>query len=686
MRARTVLSTTLTVCVAAVLPPALSTTAAGGAPVPQPREGLRPAVVSAPAIGHGDRDGNHVDDLFQHRLASARGDARVSVIVTGFGPAVAARAVGRFDLRHRLPLIGGFSATMTAGQARALSRLPGLRRIEPVTQVHMVDDGTNHDFGASAAAVDHPGITGAGVGLCVVDTGVDPNHEQIAPRTVTFHDFVNGRTTPYDDQGHGTHVTSIAAGDGVGGSSAATFRGVAPGASLYAAKVLDSSGTGPNDVVVAGVQWCASQPGVGVISMSLGDTAGGDGTDATSQAVNAAVAAGDVVVVAAGNSGDLPGTINAPGTAVGAITVGAVSDYSSPAGTDRHDDGIWLAAFSSRGPTVDGRVKPDISAPGMTVRAAQAGTVSGYITHSGTSMATPYVAGAALLARQAAPAAGPAQIRAALLSTAVDVGATGTDNEYGAGLVDVRALVSSLAGDSPLLTTAFPQHWRTVLSVPNNGAVNVPIVVPADGVGVPIAVTATIVGNEVCYYGCLYVEWSPDLDMQLLSPSGTSLTTSTCALSGLSCVTGRQETIGLTPTSAGTYTLRVYAFSGSPNNGLGGTVSLDVSQGPVGSTSPPPPPPNQAPVANAGPDQSVQVNRKTGLGSFTLDGRGSSDSDGTITSYVWRLNGSTVGSGPTLSLQRAAGVYAFTLTVTDNGGLSASDSVTITVTSKPGHH
>jgi serine protease AprX len=677
VRSRTVL-TTLAVLTAAAVPAGVSAAAAArpaGAPAPA-------ATVPAAAPAHGDRNGNRIDDVLDARLAGASGGTRLAVIVTGLGASAAHRSVGAFHVRHRLGLIDGFSATMTAGQARALAHAPGLRRIEPVTTVRAVDDGTNRDFGASAVPVDHPGIDGTGVGICVVDTGVDPNHEQIAPRPVTFKDFVNGRTTAYDDQGHGTHVTSIAAGDGVGGTSAATFRGVAPGATLYAAKVLDSSGNGANDLVVAGVQWCVSQAGVRVISMSLGDTAGGDGTDALSLAVNAAEAAGDVVAVAAGNSGDLPGTIDSPGTATGAITVGAVSDYSSPVGTDRHDNGIWLAAFSSRGPTADGRTKPDITGPGVTVRAAKAGTVTGYVTLSGTSMATPYVAGAAALARQVAPSATPAQIRAALTSTAVDVGATGADNEYGAGLIDVRALVSTLAGDAQVSTTAFPKQTRSVLKVPNNGAVDLPITVPTGGVGIPIAVTMTIAGAPICYFGCLYVEWSPDIDMELRSPSGTVVASSACALSGLSCVTGRQETIGYLPSVAGTYTLHVSAFTGSPNNGLGGTVSVDTSVGPVGTSSPPPPPPpNQPPVANAGPDQTLTVNKKTGLASFTLDGRGSSDPDGTIASYRWSLNGTTVGTGSTLNLQRGVGSYPFTLTVTDNGGLTASDSVTVTVKS-----
>ncbi|HET7735704.1 MAG TPA: S8 family serine peptidase [Nocardioidaceae bacterium] len=656
------------------LAPLAATAAPGGG---GPRGSARSQVAT---VTHGDRDGNRLDDAFQGKLAGARPGARFDVIVTGVGSGAAKRAVGSFHVDRQLPLIAGFSASMTAGQARALARVPGVRRVELNGTVRITDDGSNRDFGATQVPLDHPGVDGSGVGLCVVDTGVDPNHEQIAPRTVTFYDAINGRTTPYDDHGHGTHVMSIAAGDGTGGTSAATFVGVAPAATLYAAKALDATGNGTDAQVVAGVQWCAGQAGVGVISMSLGDPIGGNGTDALSLAVNAAVNGGKVVVVAAGNSGDQPGTINAPGTATGAITVGAVSEHSNPAGTLRRDDGIWLAAFSSRGPTVDGRTKPDLVAPGVSVTAASAGSAAGYTTLSGTSMATPYVAGAAVLAREANPAATPAMVRAALTGTAKDVGATGADNEYGAGLVDVRATVDQLAGASPVRRTAFPVFSRVNVTVPTGGSVNVPITVPTEGVGVPLAISMHIAGQPLCYYGCFWVEWDPDLDMELRSPTNQVVAVSECALDGLQCGVGRQETIAIRPAAAGTYTLRVYAWQG----GAGAPVSIDISQGPLGGavTPPPPPPPaNVAPTARAGADKTYRVNKKTGVAAFTLDGSASTDPDGTIVSYVWTLTTAPGGTftGATVPQSRPPGTYDYVLTVTDDDGATGVDTVRVTV-------
>jgi serine protease AprX len=627
----------------------------------------------------GDRDGDRVSDDFERRLRKAPADARLRVIVTGIDADAARDAVGGVRVARRLPLIDGFAATITAAQARALADVDGVRRIEADSAMHALDDATNPDFGATAARLDRAGLDGSGVGICIVDTGVDPNHEQIEPRAVTFHDFVNGRSAAYDDHGHGTHVAGIAAGDGVGGPDAATFMGVAPGASLYSAKVLNSAGSGSDSNVVAGIQWCHAQPDVDVISLSIGG-GGGDGTDAASLAVDEAVAGGDVVVVAAGNSGDQPGTVNAPGVAGSAITVGAVSDYSAPVGTDRHDDGIWLAGFSSRGPTTDGRVKPDIASPGVSVASAKAGTTSGYVTFSGTSMATPYVTGAVALALQASPAATPAQIKAALMSSAFDMGPAGLDNDWGAGLIDVRAFVDAVAGVSPARTTSFPTHLRTTGSVPNNGSVDVPIDVPSDATGTPLAVTLTIDGAPICTFFCLFTEWSPDLDMELLGPDGAVLATSKCTLSGIACGIGRQETVGIRPSVAGVYVLRVWADTGDPNNGKGGSFAADIVRGPVGAAPPPPPPPpaNQPPVANAGSDITVRAG-SNGKATFTLDGTASYDSDGVIASYLWTRGTNQVGTTAKVTLTRAAGTYTFTLRVTDDDSATASDSVTVTV-------
>jgi hypothetical protein len=139
------------------------------------------------------------------------------------------------------------------------------------------------------------------------------------------------------------------------------------------------------------------------------------------------------------------------------------------------------------------------------------------------------------------------------------------------------------------------------------------------------------------------------------------------------------------PTTAGTYTIEVYPFAGSPNNGQGGSFAVDLSRGPAG-VSPPPPPANTAPVANAGPDQAVSDADGDGSQSVTLNGTGSSDPGGSIVSYSWSESGSTIASGASPSVVLGVGVHAITLLVTDNGGLTATDQVVITVQAPPTLH
>jgi serine protease AprX len=192
---------------------------------------------------------------------------------------------------------------------------------------------------------------------------------------------------------------------------------------------------------MAGVEWAVDQ-NVHVMNLSLGGAGSSDGQDALSLTCNAAVGLGIAVIVAAGNAGPGSRTIGSPGAAADVITVGAV---------DR-DDGI--ARFSSRGPTADGRTKPDICFPGTDIVAARAaGTSMGspvgdrYTAASGTSMATPHGAGLAALLLQAKPDLTPAQIKQALMDTALDLGESA--NAQGAGRAQAEAALQQVVGGLP---------------------------------------------------------------------------------------------------------------------------------------------------------------------------------------------------------------------------------------------
>jgi subtilisin family serine protease len=267
------------------------------------------------------------------------------------------------------------------------------------------------------------GYDGAGVNICVLDTGIDGNHCDFpSGKIVGWVDYVGSGSTPYDDHGHGTHCASIAAG-------AASPYGVAKGASLMGAKVCNSGGSCTDTAIIQGIDWGVYN-GADIESISLGGP-GGDGTSAIAQECNWAVDQGVVVVTVVGGEGACC-TVGTPGDAEKVITVTA-SDKS---------DG--LASFNSRGPTTDGRIKPDIAAPGVSISAADAGTTCSNVSMSGSSMAAPHVAGVAALMLDARSTATTAQIKNCLGATAIDKGNTNKDCLWGWGRVDAYAAVQQI--------------------------------------------------------------------------------------------------------------------------------------------------------------------------------------------------------------------------------------------------
>ncbi|MGW1022110.1 S8 family serine peptidase [Streptomyces sp. NPDC002577] len=268
------------------------------------------------------------------------------------------------------------------------------------------------------------GFTGKGVTVAVLDTGVDADHPDLAGRISASKSFIEGQEVA-DRNGHGTHVTST-----VGGSGAASDgqeKGVAPGATLAVGKVLSDEGSGSESQIIAGMEWAARDVHAKIVSMSLGSSEASDGTDPMAQAVNTLSAeTGALFVVAAGNYG-APGTIGSPGAADSALTVGAVDSADN------------AAYFTSEGPRYgDNALKPDLSAPGVNILAARSQFTDGsgsYTSMSGTSMATPHVAGVAALLAEEHPDWTGAQLKDALMSTSKQLDAS--VYALGAGRVSV---------------------------------------------------------------------------------------------------------------------------------------------------------------------------------------------------------------------------------------------------------
>jgi subtilisin family serine protease len=299
------------------------------------------------------------------------------------------------------------------------------------------------------------GYDGTGTTVAVLDTGIDATHPDLAGKVAVARNFCTFCADESDHHGHGTHVAATIAGSGA--ASGGARKGVAQGANLLNGKVISDFGFGFSSWMIDGMEWAAAEEQADVVNMSLGAGAS-DGTDPLSQALNTLTETyGTLFVVAAGNSGPSSQTVEAPGVAAQALTVGAV---------DKSD---VLAAFSSRGPRLgDYAIKPDITAPGVGIVAARAaGTSIGepvddfYSRLSGTSMATPHVAGAAALLAQRHPGWDADELKAALVTTASP--GSSTVYEQGGGRVDVaRAFTQPavLAAPVPLDLGFFPSPHR----------------------------------------------------------------------------------------------------------------------------------------------------------------------------------------------------------------------------------
>ena len=275
-------------------------------------------------------------------------------------------------------------------------------------------------------------IEGKGVGIAVFDTGLSAQHPDFSDKEkiVAFEDFVKQRVGCYDDNGHGTHVAGIAAGTGI--ASAGLYKGVAPKSRLIVLKVLDHQGNGNVETVLRGVDWVLKNRmkyGIQVVNISVGtgkDEDIGEESELV-QGVEAMWNAGLVVCVAAGNNGPTPGSIGAPGNSRKVITVGACDD-----GEEVILNGRSMKNYSGRGPTKRCIKKPDLVAPGSKIISCNAafskkkgfyvGNTAYYIEKSGTSMATPMVAGAVALLLGEYPEMGNREVKIRLKNRAVDLG------------------------------------------------------------------------------------------------------------------------------------------------------------------------------------------------------------------------------------------------------------------------
>jgi len=354
----------------------------------------------------------------------------VRVIVTFHQPPGASQQMLVRDLggviRHSYHLVPAIAAELPPGALASLRAAPGVAMVEEDQLVKAVDTELDDSWGVKriGAGEVHPTNSGEGVKVAILDTGIDYGHPDLDANYVGGHDFANEDPDPFDDHGHGTLVAGVVAAEDNGSGVV----GVAPRAQLYALKVLDDTGTGWLSDIILALDWAVLHD-MDVANMSFGSL----GYSASYQtAITNAHQAGLVLVAAAGNGETCPPA----GEPV--LYPAEFADVIAAAATDQDDA---RACFSRTGSAVE------LAAPGKYVRTTYLGGV--YALASGTSLATPHVAGAAalVLASGISDANGNGRVnddvRLWLQDTADDLGPAGRDTWYGFGLVNVRSLVDS---------------------------------------------------------------------------------------------------------------------------------------------------------------------------------------------------------------------------------------------------
>ena len=446
----------------------------------------------------------------------------------------------------------------------------------PLNKAHESDGLDEIAWGVqdiNAPAVWNLGYNGTGVIVAMIDTGVNYNHADLADHMwnggaqYPNHgwDFYNNDNDPMDDGsasqgGHGTHTAGSVASDGTAGSQC----GVAPNATIMALKVLSGNGSGSEGPVISAINFAVAH-NADIFSMSLG-------WQSTSQraqfrtACNNALAAGVIGAIAAGNEGQylyiypIPGNVRTPGD----VPPPWLSPYQTLTGglscvvtVGATNSSHVYASFTSRGPVTwsnvspwndyaynpgMGLIDPDVSAPGENIKSCWFLNNYGYSDGwSGTSMSTPHVAGTMALMLQKNPNLTPAQIDQYLEQTALDWGATGKDNIYGAGRIDALAAVSAVPGGTP------PNVDITMTPI------NPPIQIPAGGGSFSFNVTLANNGSTPVFVNAWIMQYTPGGSWQ-----GPMLGPVPLTLANGSTIT-RQRTQSVPSTaSPGTYTYRGY--------------------------------------------------------------------------------------------------------------------------------
>ncbi len=360
------------------------------------------------------------------------------------------------QIKYELPFINAFAVEANPTAARKMTTHSMIKLVDDDAKVSKLDffktgDPREYTYNPpDQRSIAHSSRSVRNsIGVAVLDTGISLHHDLTKPynKIIAFKDFVGGKLEPYDEDGHGTHIAGIIAGNGYAcihsrEAHGSVVMGVAPMSNIVAVKVLDDNGNGNVSDILAGLQWVIDNKdgyNIKVINISLGMTVDKKSTsDPLARGAAAAAAQGMTVVAAAGNSGPEYGTVNSPGISPSVITVGAADTRHATSASEAK-----VAKFSSRGPTLAGAIKPDLVAPGVEIYSLSCKSPSSYKAESGTSMATPMVSGAAALLYEKNPELAPVEVKKILTHSAVRLRG---EEKYaqGAGMLNIERALNML--------------------------------------------------------------------------------------------------------------------------------------------------------------------------------------------------------------------------------------------------
>ncbi len=349
-------------------------------------------------------------------------------------------------LKYCLPAINSYVVELNESEIPILKDIDGLKAVYENTRITAQMNKARKILKTEKA--ESAGYTGNGITIAFLDTGIAPLKDFTYPnnRILAFKDFVNNKTKPYDDNGHGTHVAGICCGNGT--LSGGKYKGIATNANIISLKTLNDKGSGNSSDVLAGIQWIldnAKKYNIRIANLSIG-TEPQLKDDPLVKAVEVAWDRGIIITTAAGNNGPKTGTITSPGTSKKVITVGTANDnnFVNISGTN-------VINFSGRGPTRECVIKPDILAPGTDIISCMTPTPyenekekiqevdKNYMKLSGTSMSTPMIAGAIALLLEKYPKMTPDDVKYALKCCATDLNYP--HNRQGWGMLDIENLI-----------------------------------------------------------------------------------------------------------------------------------------------------------------------------------------------------------------------------------------------------